>query len=114
MNFSEPLTREEKATFNSGYGPVSPDRYVFAVAVYIKPGETEQLRIDTIIPSSPGNSTCAAWVNTTECRYVSGIAEYSVTIQDDIVKIARPQSHPNIVRLANNTAQKGRPELDLG
>lgn len=104
MNFSEPLTAAENAMYNGGRGEAPMDRSVFFTSIAPIPGPRETIVLGTIIAESPGNSSCAAYVNRTTCKLVSAIAEYPVVIEDDKVRFAEPQPYPKIIAFANNTA----------
>ena len=104
VNFSQPLTPQENATYNDGSGQAPYNRTIFSVGFGIETGLAEKMLLKTSIAISPGNSTCAAYVNTTTCRLVSAIANYPVIIQNDTFQLSSPQSYPDIVDRSNNTA----------
>lgn len=103
-NFSQPLTAEQNATYDQGLGSAPYDYIVFGTSLGILSGDREGLALKTVIAQTPGNSTCAASVNTTTCRLVSAIAEYPVLVKNSTFILTEPQPYPQIVALANNTA----------
>lgn len=114
VNFSQPLTPQETATYNDGNGEAPSDRKIFDIEFGIEKGLAEKLVLTTTVAISPGNSSCAAYVNTTSCRLVSAIALYPATIENDTVKFSSSQSYPEIVARANNTALTNRTITEFG
>ena len=104
VNFSQPLTPHENATYNNGAGQAPTNRRIFSIGFGIETGPAEKLLLATTVAISPGNGTCAAYVNTTICRLVSAIAEYPVSIENDTYLLSSPQSYPDIIDRSNNTA----------
>lgn len=105
VNYTRPLTPSEKATYDNANGYAPGDRASFVVNTTIEFGEFEKLVLTTIIADHPGDSSCAAFVNTTTCYLRSAIAEYPVVIAEGgTVEFDQPQPYPEIIALANNTA----------
>lgn len=104
LNFSKPLTPEQNATWNFGIGEAPRDKFIFLTSLGVNSGSRESLTLGTTIADSPGNDTCAAYVNKTICYLVSAVAEYPVLVENNTVRFTEPQPYPKIVALANNTA----------
>lgn len=112
VNFSQPLTGPNAKFYNeTATAPYTRD--VFQVGFTVFNGTTERLGFETRIATDQalikhGGNWCAGQVNYTACNLTSSIAEYPVIIQDDVIKLAEPQSYPKIVSAANNTAITAR------
>lgn len=104
VNFSQPLTTEQNAMYNGGYGVPPLSRRIYDIGFNVEAGKEERLVLQTVVAISSGNSTCAGNVNMTKCYLVSAIGEYAVTIERDALQLAGPHGDPKIVKRANNTA----------
>jgi hypothetical protein len=57
VNFSQPLTAKENATWGGGIGYLPKSRVIFEVGFGIVPGQSEKLLFETVIATGFGNST---------------------------------------------------------
>jgi hypothetical protein len=102
MNYSAPWSAQELKDYKTN--SIEPSkRAIFLSYLTSLEGAMETLDFLTILTGEDVANTCAGPVNSTHCYLRSAVAEYDVTITNNIISLNDP-GHPRFVHWANNTA----------
>ena len=102
QNFSAPWSPEDLKEYDK-CSTVSYDRSIFGTYLTSMKGSQETLNFLTRLTGDDVANTCAGHINTTQCYLRSAVADYDVTITNNVLTLDDP-GNPRLVHWANNTA----------